>query len=420
MIFRAQKYQFYFFSAVFYFVFSASAQAQSVDLTNNFNLNYKSLTKTDPKKVGSYYYGGSATSEIGFDDNFRETAGNREGSFFSRNRARAWLNSDFAKHAFSASANVSHRHFINNTEEDEIFANIFTYGRLDLPEDTQFELIGSYKLDEEARGPSSFGFNPANTPQDQEFEARSFLTKNFDDVAFTFRSGVTYTQQEESVDNNGSNLNRDDENNLLYDARLRGSLNISDKFNTFLEAGYNKRDFDQAVDRNGFERGSEGVHAAAGLYFTPTSNISGEVAAGYRYQNFPDQQFDSLSTFTLDLWATWAATKKLNFSVILDTSLDEETNFGDAATLTRSAFIQADYRPIDTLRLFAKSYYAQEDDIGSDEDLHQTFIGTLGSDFEINPNLYITAQYEHERFYAGFQNGDFAANRFSLGLSVKH
>lgn len=420
MNFRAQKYQFCFCCIVFCSIAPASAQAQSVDLTNNFNLNYKSLTKADAKKVGSFYYGGFAGSEIGYDDNFQESSENSEGSFFTRNRGRVWLNSDFEKHAFSASANVAHRHFFESTEENEIFANFFTYGRLDLSEDTQFELIGSYKLDEEARGPSSFGFNPANTSQDQEFETRSFLTKNFDKFAVTLRSGVTYTKQDESISNDGIDLNRDDEDHLLYDVRLRGSLNVSDKLNTFLEAGYNKRDFDQTFDRNGFERGSEGVHAAAGLYFKPASNLSGEIAAGYRYQDFPDQQFDSLSTFTLDLWTTWAVTEKLNFSVVLDTLLDEETNFGDAATLTRSAFIQADYRPIDTIRLFAKSYYSREDDIGSDEGLHHTFIGTLGSDFELNPNLYVTAQYEHERFYAGFQNGDFAANRFSLGLSVKH
>ncbi|MBA4782258.1 MAG: outer membrane beta-barrel protein [Rhizobiales bacterium] len=332
--------------------------------------------------------------------------------------ANAYLNSAWEKHAFNISGLISNFYFPGNEEANELYANLFAYGRIDLPEKTQFEIVGSYTADEEPRNEPAFFFNPESTPVDQKFDLKTFLTKGIGDAAFTLRTGIQRGIQENVRSNSGFSLRRDDENYVLYDLRLRGSLNIGEKSNVYLEGGVNKWEFDDGADRNGFDRGSNGLHAAVGYVFNPTASLSGEVAVGYRYQNFADARFDNLSTATLDAWVTWAATDKLNLSLVADTFFEEETNFGDAGTLSRSILFQVDHRTRDNLRLFANTLYLVEDELNQNEGVHQTFRSSVGVNYEFKPRVVLTTQIQNERYLAGFQNGDYSANRILSSISI--
>jgi len=242
------------------------------------------------------------------------------------------------------------------------------------------------------------GFNPATLNCD---EPKTFFTKGFGDVALTARAGVRYGRHDRVLDNAGFNLNRDDKDYLLYDFRLRSSLNITDKNNVYVEGGYNRWDFDDKIDRNGTKRGSHGFHVAAGWLFNPSETLSGEIAVGYRSQSFRDNSFGTFSTLTIDAWATWAMTSKANLTVVADTWLEEDTVFGEAGELSRSASLQADYRVHSRLRAFAIGYYLLEDKIGTSiED--DTLIGTVGIDYEIRPGLLATTQFQHKQYFSGF------------------
>ncbi|MEM8837995.1 MAG: outer membrane beta-barrel protein [Pseudomonadota bacterium] len=392
--------------------------AQSVDLTNNLNLDYRSLEPREPLTLGSFKTGGEAGLAVGYSDNVNESPFNREEGVFLSSKASAWLSSDWQDHAFNFAGFVNSDNFPTNGEADEIFARVFAYGRLDLPENFQFELVGSYVLDQESRGDVTIPFNPNRSSRDQRINARAFLTKAFGDLAITLRGGVQRNLNENVFANAGFSLNRDDENSFVYDARLRGSLNLNKKTNAFVEAGYNRWDFDDRFDRNGFERGSTGVHAAAGLLFYPLKRLRGEIAAGYRGQFFPDPFFDDLIEPTLDAWVTYAATDKVNVSFIANTFFREETNFGGGGTLGRTFFAQIDYRARDRLRLFGKLSFLNEDELRPDTTANWTQLTNVGLDFEIAPHLVLTAEYEREDFLSGFLAGDFSENRFLLGLTV--
>ncbi|MEM8796283.1 MAG: outer membrane beta-barrel protein [Pseudomonadota bacterium] len=415
---RASTVTFLLTGTLIFVLSGVIAHAQTVDLTDNYNLSYRSLEKREPLKLGSFKAGGDAGVAGGYSDNVNNSAFNREEGGFISSLASLWLSSDWDDHALSFSGFVKSDNFPTNSEADEIFARVFAYGRLDLPENFQFELVGSYVLDEQARGDINEPFNPNRSSSDQEFDARAFLTKSFGDLAVTLRSGVRRNLNENVFANAGFSLNRDDENSFLYDFRLRGSLNLGNKYNAFVEAGYNRWDFDDRFDRNGFERGSNGVHAAAGILFYPLKRLRGEIAAGYRGQFFPDAAFDTLVEPTLDAWVTFAATEKVNLSFIANTFFQEETNFGGAGTLGRSFFLQVDYRARDRLRLFGKLAFLNEDEFRPDSNPNWTQRTTAGLDFELAPHLFMTAQYEREDFLAGFQNGDYSENRFLLGLTV--
>ncbi len=410
----------HYYIIVFLFgvLFPLEIMAQSVDLTNNYNLGYRSLKDYTPVRVGSFNAGGSISSAVGYDDNAFDLSQDRQDGHFFKTDAYAWLYSDWKKHAFKLSAYGSKYHYPGRDGANEYYANIFGYGRIDLPADSQFEIVTNYTFDEDERGSAIFFNNPATTPGDHFLDAKAFFTKGFGDVALTARAGVRYGHHDRVSDNAGFSLNRDDKDYLLHDFRLRGSLNIDDKNNVYVEGGYNRWDFDDKIDRNGTKRGSHGFHVAAGWLFNPGKALSGEIALGYKSQSFPGNNFGTFSTVTIDAWATWAVTNKANLTVVVDTWLEEDTVFGEAGELSRSVSLQADYRVHSRFRTFAIGYYLLEDKIGTSiED--DTLTGTVGIDYEIRPGLVATTQFQHKQYFSGRSSDfDYRINRIWTGLKL--
>jgi hypothetical protein len=410
--------RFYVFALIFGVLFSLEAMAQSVDLTNNYNLGYLSLENYTPTRIGSFITGGSIAGAVGYDDNVFDLNQNKDGGRFFKTDVYAWINSDWKKNSLKLSAYGSKYYYPGRAGANEYYANIFGYGRIDLPADTQFEIIANYTYDEDDRGSDAFLNNPATTPGDQFFDVKTFFTKGFGDTALTARAGVRYGRHESAASNAGVNLNRDDKDYLLYDFRLRGSYNIDKKNNVYIEGGLNRWNFDDRLDRNGTERGSQGVHVAAGWLFNPSNTLSGEIAVGYRSQSFADSSFDTFSTVTLDAWATWAVTNKANLTVSADTWFEEDTVFGEAGELSRSVSLQADYRVHKRIRAFAIGYYLLEDKLGTSiED--NTITGTVGINYEIQSGLIATAQFQRKEFNSGSSsNFDYNINKVWIGLRI--
>jgi len=394
---------------------ATQGQAQSVDLSDNYNLGYRSFQNYTPLKLGSFNVGGSIGSSVGYDDNVYDLNQNEQDGPFLNSDLFLWMNSDWDKHAFRLSAYGSKNRYPGHKGAQEDYGNLFGYGRLDLPSDIQLEGVVNYEYDEDERGLSSLSNNPAKASVEQSLDTKVFFTKGFGDLAITTRAGIKFGRHPDVKTNGGNPLNRDDEDYRLYDLRFRGSMNFGENSNFYLEGGYNFWKFDDEIDRNGIERGSQGFNLAAGLIFQPTSSLSGEIAVGYKQQSFADNSFSDLSTFTLDAWATWALTNRFNLSVVTDTWFEEETNFNQAATLSRSLSFQADYRIHDRIRAFTIGYYLFEDYVSaSTED--QTIKATIGVNFEITPSIVLTTQLEHKRFYSGGNGSDYKINRIWTGI----
>lgn len=400
---------------ILFLLLPAQARSQSVDLSDNYNLNYRSFEKYTPNQIGNFNVGGSIGSAIGFDDNVYDLSQNEKSGPFLKSDVYVWLNSNWNKHAFRISAYGSKNHYPGRSGANEYYANVFGYGRFDLPSDIQFEVVTNYQFDEDERGQSVFFNNPATTPADHALDGKVFLTKGFGDFAITIRGGLRYGFHPDVRNIAGNSLNRDDEDYLLHDLRLRGSLNVGEKSNIYIEGGYNRWKFEDTIDRNGFKRGSQGFHVAAGWVFKPLPSLSGEIAVGFRHQSFPDNRFSDLSTFTLDAWATWAVTKRLNLTTTVNTWVKEETKFAQAANLSRSLSIQTDYRVHDRLRLFAIGYYLLEDKLSASIEDH-TLQGTFGVNYEVRSGIVATAQFQHKRFYDGGFGGDYKINRIWSGI----
>lgn len=406
----------YLVLALIALLFPQEGQAQSVDLANNYTLGYRSFEAYTPEKIGSFSVGGALGSSVGYDDNINEAGQDKNASWFFRPSVYLWANSDWKKHAFNISAYGEKTHFTGGSADHQYYGNVFTYGRIDLSKEAQFELVSSYRFDEDNRGDASFGSNFTSTPANHQFDTKAFLSHGFGDAAVTLRAGVQVGLHENSRTNGGAVAIRDDQDYVLYDIRLRGSLNVGKTSNVFIEGGVNHWKFDQKIDRNGFERGSNGFHVAAGLLFQPSNSFSGEIAVGYKEQSFPDANFSKLSTFTLDAWATWALTDRANLTAVADTWLKEETDFNQSGTLSRSFSLQADYRIHDRFRVFAIGYYLLEDNLNQKSD--RTAKGTIGFDYEVGHNLVFTTQFQHKQFMNKGPGSDYTINRLWIGFKI--
>lgn len=396
---------------------SFEAFSQSVNLSNRFSLAFKSSHRARaPIKLGDFNARLSGSTGVGFDDNPFEEDPAVETGFFNRTGASGSLTSDWEKHLFRVSAGGVADFFPGVDGGDEIFANAGAFGRLDLADETKLELKAGYGLERDPRDNKSVFVNPVTNPKEQKLTGAAIFTQGFGDLAVTSSVGFFRLFDEDVPTNGGGVLLRTDKNHNRYDFNTRFSFNKSKKLNVFAEGGYNFRDYDNDIDRNGIARGANGFHVAAGTVFQLSDTVSGEFAIGSRSVFFDDPRFSNLTTVTFDGYLTWAVTEDFNLTVIADTIFKEQPVSDRGGVLERIFEAQADYYWTDEIRTYVNARYRFDDNVSNDIDDHFFNIKT-GIDYEMKPGVVAGLQYQHRALDDGNDVNDYRSNSVLLNVS---
>jgi hypothetical protein len=199
--------------------------------------------------------------------------------------------------------------------------------------------------------------------------------------------------------------------------RVRVSLELSEGYLAFVEAIFDRRSFDLALDRTGVNRDSDGSSLNAGLEFKLVEFLQGEVFVGYVDHQFgaPLQDFSGFNYGSALKWSvTPLTTVRLNAARVLNdttvpgTSVISDKSFGIGIDheLRRNLIVQADVSHVDS------------DYVGSlREDSY--FEGRVGATYLIDSNLSANAGYERRDRNSNVSGGDFSEDRLNVGLRLQ-
>lgn len=407
------------FCAVVLSLTTFDASAQSVSLSNKFSLAFKSRhEQRPPLKLGSFNARFSGTTGIGYDDNPFEEDPSAESGFFNRTGANGSITSNWDKHLFRIAAGGIADFFPGIDGADEVFANAVAFGRIDIAEQTKLELRANYALDRDPRDNKAVLVNPLTNPKEQKLGGAAFFTQGFNDFAITTSVGVLRVFDEDVPTVGGGVLLRSNKNHNRYDFTTRISYNQSKHLNFFGEGGYNFRNYDDDIDRNGIARGAEGFHLAAGTVFQLSDNVHGEFAIGSRSIYFDDPLFSNLTTVTFDGYLTWAVTEDFNLTFIADTIFKEQPVSNRGGVLERIFEMQADYYWTDEIRTYVNGRYRFDDNVRNDIDDHFVNI-KVGVDYELKPGIVAGLQYQYRSLDDGDDVNDYRSNSILLSMSYK-
>lgn len=219
------------------------------------------------------------------------------------------------------------------------------------------------------------------------------------------------------------NQDRDRETNTVT---LRAAYQFQTDKQAFVSYSGYSVDYDEAVDRNGFDRGGDGYSVNGGLNFTLTGKLQGDVFASYHQRDYDDPLLPETDGWGGGAGLTWLATQLTTVRANVASSIQDTTNAESAGYLQRIYSLRVDHELLRNIQLNGFASYRTFDyqpidgatpDARSDDSVWR--LG-LGGSWFINRHAYLNASYTWETFDSSIPNDDYDVNRIWLVLGLEY
>lgn len=211
----------------------------------------------------------------------------------------------------------------------------------------------------------------------------------------TYRIGGTYESLDfDNVPSVFGTLINDDRDRELFGLGIRATHQLDAQNAVFVQALYDKRDYDMGADLNGFERDSDGYRAAIGLENDFGGGNKTEAYVGIIEQDYDDSRFDSVSKVDFGGRLTFLPDKSTKITARLQRSLNETTLAGSPGYINTSLSGRIEFRVSPRLIPHLSFGYNNADylEIGREDD---TYSAEAGVKYYVARNAYILAGARH-------------------------
>jgi hypothetical protein len=287
-------------------------------------------------------------------------------------------------------------------------------GRKDLGPGSFLGGAGSYFDTHETRTSPDLSLLALSPTRYQRLHADGTLSTQFS--LWTLSTSVNYDRFDfdPTALTGGGTLGNGDRNRNAYQVTGKAAYELTPGQRLFAQVTYDRRDFDQAVDRNGFNRSSDGYRLDFGAELMLTPVIRAVGYGGWLQQNHAAPLTDT-STVDFNLQIDWFATELFTGHFFAARLIEDTTIAGASSIDVRRIGASLDY---ELLREFILQPYLRYDD--------ERFEGIARNDRTVSAGLearYLLNQYVAA--YAGyaFEQRDtnaagrnFTSNVFTFGL----
>lgn len=221
-----------------------------------------------------------------YDDNlFRRDTG-RQDDFFIIVSPSLDLVSQWSRHKIEFKATLDHFAYRGQDHEDHTNWDIGADGRLDILRGLTANGTVSYKQTHELRTSEDQSVLALTPTRFSIFHANGYIERALG--KFGLQAGGSYDDYTFFTTRLIADppLSNRDRNRREYEVYAKAGYQFSPGYAAFVRASYNDRSYDLKIDRNGFDRDSNGYRIDAGLDIALTRLIEGNVFAGYLRQSF--------------------------------------------------------------------------------------------------------------------------------------
>jgi hypothetical protein len=219
-------------------------------------------------------------------------------------------------------------------------------GRLDVTHD--FRLLAQTRLLVATDNPGSPNVQAglAKYPVYATFGGTFGVDQNFNRLQLSAGATIDRTVYQNSLLTDGTVTSNDDRNYNQFGGLGRVSYDLMPGLKPFGEIVGNSRSHDLLVDRNGYQRNSNGGSVRAGTSFEFSRLLTGEVAVGWAARTYEDPRLLPLQGLLTSASLVWTATPLTTVKFIATTSIDETTVAGVSGVLTHlyTAEVDHDFR----------------------------------------------------------------------------
>ena len=293
--------------------------------------------------------------------------------------------SDWSRH--SLTGNVSAQ-WLRYGDDDNL--STFTgAANVDLKIDVRHDIGAEFKADtaitETGLGTSSLPSAAISARTDQSSHFSAGLANGRGGVVITSTIALARNTYGDVALSGGGTENNSDLNYYEPSLSLRGSLGgRGSRLMPYAEITYAPRTHDQALDRNGIARNSQGGALSLGVKLDDGPIWTGEMAVTGQYRNYADPSLGSIFGVGLNGTLAWSPTPLDKAILTASLSQAETSNVALAATNTWAFGLDISHSVFDNFQLLAGTSLSLADN-GSGIEKTATIDG--GFEYAFNPDL---------------------------------
>ncbi|MGY8668543.1 outer membrane beta-barrel protein [Bradyrhizobium sp. UFLA05-109] len=217
----------------------------------------------------------------------------------------------------------------------------------------------------------------------------------------------------------GTVSSNDDRDFNQYGGIGRFSYDLKPGLRPFLEIEGDTRVHDQAADRNGYFRDSNGGYAKVGTSFEFSRILTGEISIGYAARNYVDPRLSQLSGFLTTGSLVWNASGLTTVKFFTDTQLAETTLPGASGVLVRTYTAEVDHDFRRWLTGIGKFTYGTLDYQGQNRN-DKTYSIEGDIIYKLNRNLWIKGSLRHDILDSNVVGASSQATVVMLGVRLQN
>ncbi len=213
--------------------------------------------------------------------------------------------------------------------------------------------------------------------------------------ALTLRTGATFERVDfDNVPAATGLLINDDRDRDLFGLGARLSYALTEQDQVFLQALYDRRDYDLGEDIAGFDRDSDGYRAAVGFISKFGGGNKAEAYVGVLEQNYEDDRFDTVRKPDFGGKLTLRPTPATKITANLQRALNETTLTGSPGYFSTSLAGKIEYRVTPRFIPYASVAYEVADYLQSARD-DDSLSAEAGLKYFLTRNTYLVTGVRH-------------------------
>ncbi len=326
------------------------------------------------------------------------------------------IESDWVRHAFRFSGSAERIFYADQSDFDPTAADAEASLRFDLKGGTAVELEADYDLSEASAGADEVPQAAVGLRRDQAVGGSATVIHDVGHIGLAARAAAfAFLYSDVALADGGTESNRD-RNYIEPQLSVRTGYGLKPGLKPFVKLEYAPRLHEQAVDRNGERRDSQGGAVYLGAVIDDQPLWSGELALRYELRFYDDPDLDPASIVGLEGNLIWRPSATTTFALTATSGLSETSVEGESATPDQGVTLGVTQRFKDEIAL---TTLAGVDWSGGKGGGDLTWSAALGVTFALGRSAALLAGSEFTLFDSADEASSYVENRLSAGLRFR-
>jgi hypothetical protein len=326
--------------------------------------------------------------------------------------------SDWSRHSAVVNAFGVYRKSVDGAEVTEPSLGFDATLNLDIKEDLRAIARLGYDLRPEAADSPVPLPVTVSRPLRHELTGSLGVEKDVGKFRFAATGAIERLGYDDAKLGGGGTLSQRERNSTLFTGTLRTGYQISPALIPFVELEVGRRNYDVAVDTNGFARSSDRYGVRAGAEIDLGEKLVGEVSVGWINERFDDSLLSDISGLTAEGDLTWSPERGTDVNFNASTTVEGTTTAGDSGSILYSGTVALRRELRSNLTLNA-SLGASWREYASSADRDLTLRAETSLTWWLNRYAGLTGRYRYEGLDSTKAGRDTTTNSVYLGLTLQ-